>query len=120
MTETTSATNLKNRGTLYYDGTCRFCRAGVARFKGILDRIGVGVAPFENGAAEPEMKLHWQDGNVRGGADAAFFLARRLWWAAPLGWLEWVPGCRWIAHRLYRMIADRRHCSAEGACRIEL
>lgn len=120
MTETTNTTHPKSRGTLYYDGSCRFCCAGVARFEGTLAGIGVEVSPFENGGAEPEMKLQWQDGRIRGGADAAFFLARRLWWAAPLGWLEWVPGCRWVARRLYRMIAERRHCSANEACRIEL
>lgn len=109
------------KGILFYDGTCRFCRDGVGRFHGALAGIGVETRPFENGAGEAEMKLRWHDGTVRGGADAAFFLARRLWWAAPLGWLEWIPGCRAVARKLYRFIADRRHCGGSGeACRIEL
>lgn len=119
MTETDNATEPRYRGVLFYDGTCRFCREGVRRFGRLLEAMRVEPQPFEDGASEEEMKLRWHDGTVRGGADAAFFLARRLWFTAPLGWLEWVPGCRGIAHRIYRAIASRRHCNAkDGVCRI--
>lgn len=115
MTETASSLG----GTLYYDGTCSFCVNGVTRMSPLLSRIRVEVAPFEHGADEPEMKLRWHDGRLVGGGDVLFFLARRVWWAAPLGWLEWVPGCRRLVRWLYRKVADRRHCiGAEGACRI--
>ncbi len=108
-----------NRGTLYYDGTCGFCVGGVRFFGPLLESMAVGAEAFNHGAIEPEMKLRWKDGKVRGGADAAFFLARRVWWLAPLGWLEWVPGCLGIARILYRAIAERRHCRGPaGACRI--
>ncbi len=119
MTETKKLRDHETRGTLFYDGTCRFCVAGVTRFRGLLGRFGIDVQPFENGPAEPEMKLHWEDGRIFGGADAAFFMARRIPFFAPLGWLEWVPGCHWIASKLYRTIANRRSCHAsDGTCRI--
>ncbi len=106
------------RGTLFYDGTCGFCVGNVNRLRPHLARLGVATEPFANGAAEPEMKLRWEDGSLRGGGDVIFFLARRTWWAAPLGWLEWVPGCRWLVGKLYDAVASRRHCLSEGVCRI--
>lgn len=119
MTETKKFNLPETKGTLFYDGTCRFCIAGVTRFRGILKQFGIAVHPFEDGPAEPEMKLHWEDGRILGGADAAFFMARRIPYFAPLGWLEWVPGCRWIAWKLYRAIANRRSCNAtDGTCSI--
>lgn len=120
MTEITETRN-DPRGILFWDDTCKFCTDGAARFRPMLNRVGIVLEPFENGALEPEMKLRWHDGTVRGGADAAFFMARRIWYLAPLGWLEWVPGCKWIAHRLYRWIARNRKClGANGTCRIDL
>lgn len=107
------------RGILYYDGTCSFCLGMVERTRGILSAAGAEPRPFESGADEPEMQLHWHDGTVLGGADAAFFLARRTWWLAPLGWSEWIPGVRRIARKLYRRVAKNRHCIG-GACRIDL
>lgn len=119
MTETKKFKNPATRGTLFYDGTCRFCIAGVTKFRGLLGRRGIEVEPFKNGPAEPEMKLHWEDGRIFGGADAAFFMARQIPLFAPLGWLERVPGCRWIAWKLYRAIANRRSCNAsDKTCRI--
>ena len=119
MTEISVITETGTNGALRYDGTCRFCVGMVTRTLPILRKVGVGVRPFENGAAEEEMKLEWRDGTSHAGADAAFFLARRIWWAAPLGWLEWMPGVRFITRQLYRVIAAKRHC-INGACEIDL
>lgn len=105
-------------GTLRYDGTCRFCIGMVNRTMWLLKLAGVAAKPFEDGAGEAEMKLEWRDGSVHGGADAAFFLARRIWWMAPLGWLEWLPGVRPVARWLYHRIAAKRHC-INGACEID-
>ena len=70
--------------TLYYDGTCAFCVRWIGRVRELLARCGVVVAPFVDGAAETEMRLHWADGRVHGGADAVFALAERIWWACLL------------------------------------
>ena len=107
------------KGILYFDDTCRFCRAGVRKLRFILRAAHVDPRPFENGAEEVEMKLHWGRDHVVGGADAIFFLARQVWWLAPLGWLEWVPPIRKTFQILYRTIAAKRHCiGAEGTCQI--
>ena len=106
-----------SNGTLYYDGTCGFCRTNIRRSRKTLEGIGVAVEPFENGALEPEMKLRLPNGLVHGGAEAAFYLARRIWWLAPLGYLERVPLCKFLAERIYEKIAANRHCIG-GACRI--
>lgn len=109
----------KSEETLFYDGTCRMCLENIRRLQPILKAAGVETKPFENGAIEPEMKLRLSDGRIVGGADAAFFLARRVWWLAPLGWLQWVPTCRWVARKLYEKIAANRHCMGTGGtCRI--
>lgn len=106
------------RGTLFYDGTCGFCVGSVKRLRPHFARLGVATEPFANGAAEPEMKLRWEDGSLRGGGNVIFFLARRRWWSAPLGWLEWVPGCYWLVKKLYDAVASRRRCLGDGVCRI--
>lgn len=112
---------MKNRtkGTLFYDDTCRLCRGGVRKLSFLLRQARVGIEAFENGAAEPEMKLRWEDGRVLGGVKVIFFLLRRVWWAAPVGWLEWVPPVRWLAGKMYENVAARRHCiGMGGTCRI--
>ncbi|MEM9280380.1 MAG: hypothetical protein AAGA96_01010 [Verrucomicrobiota bacterium] len=107
------------RGTLFYDGTCRYCVNRITQVGGMLAQIGVATEPFGDGANEQEMKLRWHDGRLLGGAEVLFFLARRVWWAVPLGWLEWVPGCRAMARWVYGKVAERRHCLRDGsACRI--
>ncbi|MCP5539340.1 MAG: DUF393 domain-containing protein [Akkermansiaceae bacterium] len=102
-------------GVLFFDDTCGFCRAWIGRVRAICERRGVFPRPFENGAAESEMRLRWHDGREFGGADALVFLAGRVWWATPVWLLAWVPGARGLMRAVYRMIAENRHCRA-GAC----
>lgn len=107
----------KIQGRLFYDDTCGLCRRGVARLRPHLEPRGVAFVPFENGAAEPEMKLRWQDGREFSGADAFLFLAGLVWWTKPIHWLAPVPGVRPLARLLYGQVAKRRHCIS-GACRL--
>ena len=57
-------------GLLYYDGTCAFCCRSINRVRPILTKRRVATIPFDNGAAEPEMRLCWHDGREFGGAEA--------------------------------------------------
>jgi predicted DCC family thiol-disulfide oxidoreductase YuxK len=102
-------------GLLYYDGTCAFCCRSIERVRPILTKRRVATVPFENGAAEPEMRLRWHDGREFGGADAAIFLASRIWWGWPFFAIAHFPGVRAILAAGYRRIAANRHC-AKGQC----
>lgn len=109
----------KTHATLFYDDTCRMCRGGVKKLGFLLKQAHVEIEPFENGAAEPEMKLRRKDGRVLGGVDVIFFLLRKVWWAAPAGWLGMLPPVHWVANKLYEKVAANRHCiGTGGACRI--
>lgn len=102
-------------GLLYYDGTCAFCCRSIDRVRPILARRRVATIPFENGAAEAEMRLRWHDGREFGGVDAAIFLASRIWWGWPLFTFALLPGVRAMLAAGYRHIAANRHC-ANGQC----
>ena len=98
-------------GILYYDGGCGFCVRWVVRVRGLMAARGVAVVPFEDGAAEPEMRLRWANGVEVGGADVVFAFAERVWWARPMVWagrFEWV---RAGARAVYRGVAARRTCA---------
>lgn len=107
-------------GTLYYDGTCGFCRSGIRRIRKPILALGVEVCPFENGADEKEMVLEWRDGSTFGGADAALQLARRFpLLALPALLFEKTP-LLLLARAAYRRIAARRHCLPGKACPLDL
>lgn len=118
MTKLTNRKDLRT-GTLYYDGTCGFCRSGIRRIRKPLLSVGVEVCPFENGADEKEMVLEWGDGRTFGGADAALQLARRFpLLALPARLFEKVPLIL-LARAVYRRIAARRHCLPGKACPLD-
>jgi predicted DCC family thiol-disulfide oxidoreductase YuxK len=81
--------------------------------------------PFQDGAAVARfgvplpalaaaMHLVRADGRVFAGADALPEILRRLpgkqWMAMPFA----LPGVRPLARRIYRWIAERRHCAVRG------
>jgi hypothetical protein len=105
-----------HRGTPYYDGTCGLCVGKVTRIRPFLNRIDATAEPSANGADAEEVELLWEDGSKRGGSDVLFFLARRMWWAAPLGWLEWFPGCRCLFKKACSVVASKRHCLSDALC----
>jgi hypothetical protein len=61
------------------------------------------------------MKLALADGRLLAGAEAVTWLARRVWWLAPFGWILWLPGVRLLTAAAYRWFAPRRYCFG-GAC----
>ncbi|MDF1812330.1 MAG: DCC1-like thiol-disulfide oxidoreductase family protein [Verrucomicrobiales bacterium] len=119
MPEQTNDTARITRGTLFYDGTCGFCLRGIRRIRKPLATIHVDVAPFANGAKEPEMILKWHDGKILGGADAAIFLAKRFpLLLLPATIAHWPPFI-YIVRAAYKRIAKNRHCIGDGACEID-
>jgi hydrogenase expression/formation protein HypE len=110
---------------LLYDGDCAFCRAWVDWIRR-HDRGGaIRPVPFQDvdpaaygltrAALEEAMHLVAPDGRTWRGAAAAREIVARLprWrWAA---WALRVPGALWVAERVYRWIARRRHRFACGS-----
>jgi alginate O-acetyltransferase complex protein AlgI len=121
LTEITERTKMKpHLGTLFYDGTCRFCADGVMRFRGWLEKRGVEIAPFDvaEGEAIPdEMRLRCTDGRECGGADAALVVIGARWRGKPLEWIGRLPGVYHLLVAGYRWVAGRRHCIG-GACEL--
>ena len=113
------------RPTLIYDGECGICQSAVRRLR-VWDRHDqIDYVPFQDearvarfGIALPAlaaaMHLILPDGRTFAGADAVPELGRLLpgkrWWA----WGFAVPGVRQAARRVYRRIAERRHCAVRG------
>ncbi len=112
-------TETKINGELFYDATCQFCTDGATTLRPWLAKRDIITVPFENGAAEAEMKLAWHDGRVFGGAEAAIFLARLFWFTWPLAMIAMLPGFRQLTHAGYRWVARNRTC-LNGACEIDL
>jgi predicted DCC family thiol-disulfide oxidoreductase YuxK len=130
MTEATERSGrIAPNGVVLYDGDCAICRAGALRFGPLLRRHGFALAPLQ----EPwvartlpipeaellrEMRLLSPTGEALGGVEALLHIARRICWARPAYALAHLPGVRPLLRRLYRCVAERRHCLG-GACRVE-
>ncbi len=119
MTEITDINvNEEGIGVLFFDGTCRICAKWAARLERWLNGKGLKVLPFEDGAAQDEMRLILNDGQELGGADVVYFLAGKLWWALPLRGLACLPGGHFLMRKIYRKIASNRYC-IDGRCDID-
>ena len=105
MTERKNNARAECRGTVFYDGSCQMCTDSATRLRPWLESRAIVVAPFENGAAEPEMRLTWHDGRIFGGADAILFLARQFWFTFPLAVVARLPGLKSLADAGYRLVA---------------
>jgi predicted DCC family thiol-disulfide oxidoreductase YuxK len=114
---TATTTSIPSRGSILYDGECRFCRNLAQRFGNTFERRGFHFTPFESGPRPSEMRVRTIDHRNFGGADAVVFLSRFVWWAMPLVLLSKVPGARRLLHRLYRQVAARRSCE-NGICEL--
>jgi predicted DCC family thiol-disulfide oxidoreductase YuxK len=110
--------------TLIYDGECGVCRSAVARVRAWDRHRRLSYLPFQDPSAErfgialpalaAAMHLVLPGGRVFTGADAVPELGKLLpgkrWWT----WGFAVPGVRAAARRIYRRIAERRHCLVRG------
>lgn len=121
------------RWTLIYDGDCNFCIRQIRWVQsrdvhGMIDTVPFQTADLDaygvsRTAVEDAMHLVSPSGEVSRGAEAAqkvLMLFPRL---RPLALLLRVPGVMFLAERVYRWIAKRRHrfgcdsvaCSRGGA-----
>ncbi|MFJ8752544.1 thiol-disulfide oxidoreductase DCC family protein [Streptomyces sp. NPDC102441] len=109
---------MRTRPVLIYDGDCAFCTSSVLFAERRL-RPSCEITPWQFaemgslGAAREraEYELLWitPSGLIHGGAQAVAKLllnAGRGW--AVLGALLTLPPLRWIAHGVYRLIANNR------------
>jgi predicted DCC family thiol-disulfide oxidoreductase YuxK len=107
------------RWVLIYDGDCEFCRRQVSCVKRHDARGQVEAVPFQSAnlesygvgrqAAEESMHLVSPAGVVWRGAEAARQLLQLLPRLRPVAWLFRLPGAMFLAERVYRWIARRRH-----------
>lgn len=113
------------RPTVIYDGECGICQDSVARLRAWDKERRFAFVPFQDqdtvarfGLALPALAaaLHLvlPDGRVFTGADAVPEMLRFLPGKRWLRGLFWIPGVRPVARRVYRYIAQRRHCLARG------
>lgn len=120
--------SLPERGSVYYDGECGFCRAGVTRSSGLFERRGFRWLPLQSpgtarhlGITEAdlrqEMKLRLTDGRILGGVDAWAVLFRSVWWLWPVGAALRIPGVHGVANLVYRWVVRHRYALA-GQCRL--
>ncbi len=104
------------------------CRRGALRWGRLLRQHGFGLAPLQSpviqerighitGDKFTEVKLLKINGELIGGVDVYAHVARHLWWGVWFYWLTHVPGVRYLLKRIYRWIAENRHCLG-GSCSI--
>ena len=109
------------RGWIFYDADCSSCNELAIRFENFFAERGFHFEPLQHEwvqqrlnltkeEALQEMRVLTSTGEVFGGVDAVIFLARQVWWAAPLAWLSRLPMIHAILDRLYRWVAAHRTC----------
>lgn len=120
---------------LWYDDQCEVCQAGVAwlraldRGRGRVDPVPLsavmdGAAPGPAGVDLEALLRHLHvaapDGRLMKGAEAVAALARLFPLTWPAGMAARLPGCAWVAGRLYGWVAAHRYSLSRcrgGACR---
>ncbi|MFJ4467077.1 thiol-disulfide oxidoreductase DCC family protein [Streptomyces sp. NPDC089424] len=110
---------MRTRPLLVYDGDCGFCTACVTFAQRRIrprcevtawQRAGLDALGVTRRRAEYEALWITPDGTVHGGAQAVAKLlasARGGW--AVLGAVLQLAPVRWLAHGIYRAVADNRH-----------
>jgi predicted DCC family thiol-disulfide oxidoreductase YuxK len=108
----------RERPVLVYDGDCGFCTTSV-RFVERRVRPDAEIVAFQfadldalgTTARRAEYEVLWvgRGGQITGGAQAVAALLRHAggpWW--PLGALIRLAPFRWVAHGVYRLVANNR------------
>ena len=107
------------RGWILYDGACGVCSRWVPRFRAILGRLGLAVAPLQSAwvqertgiSAEDlstDIQLLHSDGQITSGPDVYRYVMRRVWWMYPLFVLSTLPVLHRIFDWSYRAFARHR------------
>lgn len=109
---------MRTRPVLLYDGDCAFCTSSVHAAERLL-RPGGEITPWQfadldglgvtRARAEHEVLWVTPVGTVYGGVQAVAKLLLHTGgaWAVP-GALLTLPPLRWVAHGVYRLVADNR------------
>jgi predicted DCC family thiol-disulfide oxidoreductase YuxK len=122
--EYTDAKGRHARGWLFFDAECRFCTAFARSLRKILANRGLGVAPLQDPRVTAllgmtkreslrELRFILSNNLQFGGADAVVALAREIWWAHPIAWLDKIPLLHRAMNTAYHAFARHRHCHAE-------
>ena len=127
VTEQTKKTDREGqRGWVLYDGDCPMCVRLAGRFSSVLRRRRFDLAPLQTpwvrsriglreGERPTEMLVLTNANRLLRGADAAVFLARRIWWAWPLWVWAQLPAAMPLIRCGYRWVARNRACFG-GQC----
>ena len=121
---------VKTLGRVGFDALCPVCFGLRNRWHPILAPRGFPFVPLQDpaitdelnlapGELPGEIQLLLADGRRLGGTDALLYLARRVWWLAPVAWIAMLPGLRSGVDAAYAWVARNRHCLGD-ACRAPL
>ena len=115
------------RGWILYDADCGFCTRWAWRLAriGRVGSRGFHLAPLQAPWVRQrlrmsesdllhEMRVLTADDQLYGGADAAVFLARQVWWTRPFTVLTRLPGVMPLLRAVYRWVAQNRHRLSEA------
>ena len=113
-------------GWILYDGGCGFCFRWVHLWKKVVEPRGFSIKDLQSASADgslqvpqetllDDIRVLTRTEDLRSGADADLYVARRIWWAWPFyaifslpgfNWMLWT-GYRWFNRNRYRM---SHHC----------
>lgn len=108
---------MRERPLLIYDGDCGFCTQCVRLVERMPTDAEIVAWQFADldalgtTAERAEYELLWvhRSGRIEGGANAVAALLEDCGgWRAIGGRVMRQPGVRWLAHRVYRLVADNR------------
>lgn len=123
LTEITESTEAApSGGWIFFDEDCGFCRDLALRFGPAFANRGFRFEPLQQkwvqkrlnlapDQALAEMRVLTSGGEIFGGADAVIFLARQLWWAAPLASVVRFASIHALLDRAHRWVAAHRGCA---------
>jgi predicted DCC family thiol-disulfide oxidoreductase YuxK len=123
--------------TVLYDGNCGLCRASVARARRLDCRRRIEFLDLHDPSAQMrfpqidrEVAMRWMQavdarGRVWSGADAWARIGLLLPGWNLLAWILVIPGVRWVAAKVYALIARNRYrwnrdLCADGTCSLHL
>jgi predicted DCC family thiol-disulfide oxidoreductase YuxK len=114
--------------TVLYDGGCSLCRASAARVQRFDTQHRIEFLDVHDPAIQkrypqidPEVAMRWMqaigaDGRVSSGAEAWARIGMLLPGWKMVAWILLVPGVRWIAGEIYKLIAQNRYRWNRAAC----
>jgi predicted DCC family thiol-disulfide oxidoreductase YuxK len=122
-------------GWILYDGQCGFCFRWVHFWNKVVVARGFAIKDLQSAATEgilqipsetlrDDIRVLTRTRDVKSGAEAYLYVAKRIWWAWPFYAVFSLPGFNWILWRGYRWFNRNRYrisnqCPLPGANRID-